>query len=80
MAHDAIVLVALVVAFATLATAHITLALGLARRPPRWRALVALVVAPLAPWWGWRERMRVRSVLWVAAAIAYLVALPLAFR
>lgn len=80
MARDAVVLIALVVAFASLVTAHLALALGLARRSYRWRALLAFVLAPLAPWWGWREKMRVRSVLWVAAAIAYGVTLPLAFH
>jgi hypothetical protein len=77
--RDTVILVVLVVAFATLLTVHVLLALGLARRPPRWRALVALVVAPLAPWWGWREGMRVRGVLWVASAVAYAVALRFAF-
>jgi hypothetical protein len=80
MTRDAIVLLVLVAAFATLVTAHVTLALGLARRPPRWRALAALVAAPLAPWWGWRERMRVRAVVWVAAAVVYAVALGAACR
>jgi hypothetical protein len=80
MMRDAIVLAALVIAFATLVTVHVTIALGLARRPPRWRALVALVVAPLAPWWGWRERMRVRGVIWVVAVVTYAVALVCALH
>jgi hypothetical protein len=78
MTRDLLLLGGLVVAFATLVTAHVTLALGLARRRPRWRGLVALVVVPLAPMWGWRERMRVRGVLWIASAIAYAVTLGLA--
>lgn len=75
MVGDFVVLGALLVAFATLVTVHVTLALGLARRAPRWRAPVALVVAPLAPWWGWQARMRVRGVIWMVAASVYLVAL-----
>jgi len=71
---------ALVVAFATLLTVHVTLAFGLARRPPRWRGLAALVVPPLAPWWGWQARMRVRGVLWIAAAAAYGIALGFSLR
>ena len=78
MKRDGLVLAVLVVAFAALLTVHLALALGLARRPPRWRALVALLVAPLAPFWGWREKMRVRGALWVVAAGIYLVALRLA--
>jgi hypothetical protein len=66
---------ALVMAFATLVSTHATLAIGLARREPRWHGLVALVVFPLAPWWGWQERMRVRGAIWVIAALAYGVTL-----
>jgi hypothetical protein len=74
-----IVLAVLIVAFATLVTVHVTLAAGIARRESRWRGLVALVVVPLAPWWGWRERMRVRGVLWMIAAVVYGVSLGLSF-
>lgn len=80
MNRDMAVLIALLVAFATLVTAHVTLAIGLARRPPRWRAPVAFVIPPLAPWWGWRERMRVRGAIWIVAAVTYLVALLVARR
>lgn len=80
MVGDVIVLAVLLVAFATLVTAHVTLAIGLARRSPRWRAPLALVIAPLAPWWGWRERMRIRGVLWIVAAVVYVVGLLLARR
>jgi hypothetical protein len=80
MTRDATVLAVLLVAFACLVTAHLTLVFGLSRRTPRWRGLVALVIAPLAPWWGWRERMRARGAAWAAAAVVYLVALVLASR
>jgi hypothetical protein len=72
--RDVLVLGALVVAFATLVTAHVTLALGLLRRTPRWRAPVALVVPPLAPFWGWLAGMRARSIVWVTAVVVYAVA------
>jgi hypothetical protein len=75
-----VVFATLVVAFATLVTVHIAIAFGLARRPPRWHGLLALVVAPLAPWWGWQARMRVRGVLWVAAAATYGIALGFSLR
>lgn len=71
--------VVLVVAFAALVTVHVTLAFGLLRRRPRWRGVVALLVAPLAPVWGWRERMRVRGILWFVAAVVYGIALWLSF-
>ncbi len=78
MTGDLALVVVLVVAFATLVTVHVALALGLARRDPRWRALVAFFVVPLAPIWGWRERMRVRGVLWLLSAAVYVAALWLA--
>jgi hypothetical protein len=78
--RDALHVGALVAAFAALVTMHVTLTLGLLRRPQRWRALVGFVVAPLAPWWGWREKMRVRSSLWGVAAVIYIAALMGAFR
>ena len=73
MTRDEFVASALVAAFAALVTAHGTLVAGLATRPPRWRALVALVAAPLAPYWAYKERMRGRAVVWVAGAVAYVV-------
>ncbi len=80
MTRDRIELGLLVIAFATLLTTHVALTIGLARRAPRWRALVAFLVPPLAPWWGWQERMRARGVLWIAAAVLYALMLTLASR
>jgi uncharacterized ion transporter superfamily protein YfcC len=80
MTRDESVAAALVLAFAVLVTVHVALVAGLLGRAPRWRAAVAVVVAPLAPYWGFREGMHVRSGLWVAAALAYGVAAWLAHR
>lgn len=62
---------ALGAALAAFAVAHATLALSLAASPPRWHAVVALLVPPLAPWWGWRARMRWRTVAWASALALY---------
>ena len=70
MSRDEIVAGSLVLAFAVLVTSHATLVVGLASRTPRWHALVALVVPPLAPYWGW-DGLRRRSVLWLVGAVAY---------
>jgi hypothetical protein len=70
---DGAVFVALVASFAVAVTAHVGIALGLARRAPRHRALLAFFVAPAAPWLALRERMRVRAVLWLAGVVAYVV-------
>ncbi len=72
MNTDLAVTIALSVAFAAWVTDHVALSVGLLRRAPRWRGLVALVIAPLAPVWGFGARLRVRSVLWVVLACAYV--------
>lgn len=69
-----IVVGALVVAFAMLVTAHVALVWGLAFRPPRWRALASLVVPFLAPFFGLKEKMRVRAWLWIACVAIYTIA------
>jgi len=71
MTRDEALVLSLLVAFAALATAHVALVLGLASRPPRWRAIVALPAIPMAPYWGARAGMHVRVVLWVVSATAY---------
>jgi hypothetical protein len=67
-----------VISFAGLLTTHVALTIGLTRRTPWWRGIVALFVPPLAPWWGWQERMRVRGILWIVAALLYGVMLVVA--
>jgi hypothetical protein len=68
---DRLAVVVLLVAFAALLTMHVAIAIGLARHPHPWRAVVAFFVAPLAPWWGWRLGMRARAGIWVLAATGY---------
>lgn len=70
----------LAAAFGVLVTAHVALILGLASRPPRWRALVALVLPPLAAYWGWQEQRRLASATWFVSLVAYAVALFMAAR
>jgi hypothetical protein len=72
--RDIIVVAAVVIAFAAFVTAHVAIVWGLLWKPPRWRALVALVVVGGAPYWALRERMRVRAWIWIASAVVYLAA------
>lgn len=65
------------VAFAWLVTVHVTIVFGLAKKPPRYRALVAFFVPVLAPYWAFREQMRIRAGLWVGGVAVYLIALLL---
>ncbi|HEY1692378.1 MAG TPA: hypothetical protein VGG39_09455 [Polyangiaceae bacterium] len=79
MSRDEILGALLVLAFAVFVTTHVALAFGLSSQKPRWQALLALFVPPLAPYWGWRG-LRVRTVLWGASAAVYCVLLVLAAR
>ncbi len=72
--NDIVVFTATVASFALLVSAHCAIAYGLAKRPPRARALVAFVVAPLAPYWALRERMWVRAGIWIVGVVVYVVA------
>ena len=73
MTRDEIVFTALVVAFASLVTAHVAIAGGLASRIGPARALLAFLVFPIAPVWGAHRGMHRRAVLWVVSAFAYFV-------
>jgi hypothetical protein len=63
----------LAVALAVHVVAYAALLVGLARRQPRWRALVALAVPPMAPIWGWSAMPR-RARAWIIGLAAYAVA------
>jgi hypothetical protein len=51
--------------------AHVVLVVGLARRGHGGRAALALVVAPLAPWWGWSAGLRAATIVWGVALALY---------
>jgi hypothetical protein len=79
--RDVVVLVTLVLAFATLVTAHVAIAARLVlTRRPRYRGVLALLVPPLAPIWGMREGLRRNAAIWIAALLVYVVALIAANR
>lgn len=68
---DLLLILVLAGSFGLLVTAHVALVAGLFLRSPRWRGLVALLVPPLAPYWGWEEQMRVRAGLWALGFALY---------
>jgi hypothetical protein len=80
MTRDERLTVTLIVAFAILVTTHVTIVVGLLGRQPRWRALAAALVPPLAPAWGVRAGMPGRTAIWITSAIAYCVLRWLASR
>lgn len=61
----------LAAAFGVFACAQAALVIGLATRRPRWRALAGCLVPPLAAYWGWEAKLRVRSVIWLFALVIY---------
>ena len=64
-----------VLAFATWVTVHVALAARLVlRSQPRWRGLLAPVVPPLAPMYGFRQGWRRMSTLWLVWLIVYVLA------
>jgi hypothetical protein len=53
--------------------AHVSLLGSLVVRRPRYRAAVALVLPPLAPYWAWRAGLRRRVYTWATALLLYAV-------
>jgi hypothetical protein len=74
----AIVLLGLVVGFATLVTVHVALAARLLRQRPRWRGLVAFFVPPLGVIWALQAGWRRTAWLWLGAVAVYTTALIVA--
>lgn len=68
---DVLLVSGLVLAFATLVTVHVAIVLGLLFRDPRWRAIAAFFVPPLAPYWALRGGMIGRGAMWIASVVLY---------
>lgn len=64
--------------FGLFVSAHVALVFVLAARPPRFRAALAFIVPPLAPFFGFREGFRALSFVWVVSLVAYGVVLSIA--
>jgi hypothetical protein len=76
--RDALLFGGLLLAFAALCTVHVAIVWDLAKEHPRWRALVAFFVPPLAPYWALRSGMVVRGGIWIGSVILYTTLLGLA--
>jgi len=75
VALDLLLIFVLSSSFGLLVSAHVALVVGLSLRAPRWRGALALVVPPLAPYWGWEAKMRVRAALWALGLAVYAMSL-----
>lgn len=67
-------------ALIAIAGAHGALLVRLALHKPRWRALIAFAVPPLAPYWGWRQGMRTLVYVWGAALALYTFGVAVILR
>jgi hypothetical protein len=80
MNADLVLSIALVASFAALITSHCALAFGLiARRTVQregWLLLLP-VTAWLAPYWGYRAGLRVRTAIWTVSLVVYVVSLAI---
>ncbi len=65
-------------AFGLFATAHVALLWQLVLRPPRLRALLALLLPPLVGYFGYRAGQRVWCAVWIGSFSVYLVSALLA--
>ncbi|HET9958226.1 MAG TPA: hypothetical protein VFQ61_27215 [Polyangiaceae bacterium] len=76
---DLAFLVLLAASFGAWVATHVALALWLFRQKPRFRAGLALILPPLAPYWGLRGGLRgpaLRlSLLWLISGFTYLISL-----
>jgi len=65
-------------ALAVFVAAHVVLVAGLARQRAWGRAVAALLVPPLAPWWGYGAGLRVATIAWCAALALYALGVVVA--
>lgn len=75
---DLLLVVLPALCFGLLVTVHVYLVAVLVREMPAWRALLALVVPPLAPYFAFVGGRRGLMVTWVVALVAYAVTLAAA--
>jgi hypothetical protein len=75
---DFVLLGLLATAFGLHVVAHVMLVIGLVKRRPWWRGVVACVVPPLAPFWGYEARLRGPVALWIVSLIMYVASLTAA--
>ena len=68
----------LLVALVAHAGAHVALLVTLARKKPRYRAVVAFVLPPLAPYYGWLGGASRLSLVWLAGLGVYAAGVALA--
>ncbi len=72
---DLLIVLSLSLAFGAWVTSHLLLVLGVTRREGAWRGMLSLVVPLMAPIWGLKHQLKIRSGVWIASLVLYVVAL-----
>ena len=75
---DLALIITLVVSAGVLLSTHVSLSIGLARLGPWHRGVVAFVVPPLAPFWGYHGKLHTRSLIWIIALTIHIACLTAA--
>jgi hypothetical protein len=75
---DLALIIALIFSAGVLLSTHLALSVGLARRGPWQRGLVAFLVPPLAPLWGYHGKLHKRSLIWIVALVIHITCLTAA--
>ncbi len=75
---DLAVFITLVLSAGLLLATHVSLSVGLARLGPWHRGLIAFVVPPLAPFWGYHGKLHRRSLVWIIAVTIQIACLTAA--
>ena len=71
-------MIALSTSLGLLCATHVALSFSLARRGPWHRGLVAFLVPPLAPFWGYHGKLHGRSLVWIVALAVHAACLTAA--
>lgn len=71
---DIVLLTVICVTFALVSVAHLGIVAGLFWRKLWLQAVVALLLAPSAPYWAYLQGMRTRAGLWIVGAAFYAIA------
>ena len=61
-----------------LLASHVALSVGLAVLGPWQRGVIAFVVPPLAPFWGYHGKLHTRSLLWIISLVTHVACLTAA--
>lgn len=75
---DLALMFGLATSLGVLLASHVALSAGLAVRGPWHRGLLAFLVPPLAPLWGYHGKLHTRALVWIVATVVHVACLTAA--